>query len=313
MKKPLEEFARRFADEVSRPLQRSVPLSRFSNFRIGGPADYFFPAETLDELGNAVRTARGARVPFYVIGGGYNVLFDDRGYRGLIIKNQAKFIGLSGRGVMTASSGSCLDYFLDFCVSQSVSGFEFLAGIPGTIGGAVFGNAGAFGESIGESVKEALLLNGAGDRITVGRQDLEFGYRHSRLKVRHDILLSVRFETEPGDPLKIKASIQKNLDWRKNRHPWDVACAGSYFKNPCPPGGNKRAAAFYLDQVGAKGFRLGGAEVSGIHANFILNTSGATAKNVLDVAAELKRRVWEQFGIRLEEEVIYLSEDSAMI
>jgi UDP-N-acetylmuramate dehydrogenase len=312
MTRPLEEFSRRFADEVGRPLRRSIPLSRFSNFRIGGPADYFFRAETLGELGNAVRSAREEKVGYYVIGGGYNVLFDDRGYRGLIIKNQAKGLDLSDRGTVAADSGSNLGDFLDFCVNHGVAGYEFLAGIPGTIGGAVFGNAGAFGESIGEAVDGAVLLNGAGDRITVDKQDLEFGYRHSRLKVRHDLLLSVRFVAQAGDPVSIKARLQKNLDWRRSRHPWNVACAGSYFKNPCPQGGQKKAAAFYLDQAGAKGFRVGGAEVSGTHANFILNTAGATAKNVLDVAAELKRRVWEQFGIRLEEEVIYLPEDAAM-
>lgn len=308
-----DEFSRRFSDEVGRSPRKSVRLSDLSNFLIGGTADYFFQAETSAELENAVRVARKNRIRHYVIGGGYNILFDDRGYRGLIIKNRAKGMALSGKEEVEAASGSNLDEFLDFCLKHSVGGYEFLAGIPGTIGGAVYGNAGAFGESIGNAVREGDLLTGAGERITQSGLDLGFGYRHSGLKIRHDLLIAVRFKAAVGDPKSIKALIQKNLDWRRNRHPWNVACAGSFFKNPSPPGGQKEAAAFYLEEVGAKGLRDGGAAVSKAHANFILNTGGATAENVLKLASELKRRVREQYGIRLEEEVIYLPEDASMI
>jgi UDP-N-acetylmuramate dehydrogenase len=312
MESPSEDFSRRFAKDVGRPIRKRVLLSRFSNFNIGGPADYFFQADTLEELVNALRISRREKIRSYVIGGGYNMLFDDRGYRGLIIKNKTKQLDFSGSGLVETSSGTALEDFLAFCVKFSVGGFEFLAGIPGTVGGAIFGNAGAFGESIGDRLVEADLLNGEGQRICVRREDMGFGYRHSRLKARHDVLLQLRLEATPGSSSEIEARIEKNLEWRRMRHPRDVACAGSYFKNPCPPGGQKKAAAYYLERVGAKGMCKGGAEVSLNHANFILNTGGARASEVLDLASELKKRVWERFGIRLEEEVIFLPEDGAM-
>jgi UDP-N-acetylmuramate dehydrogenase len=312
MNAPPGEFSERFQESVGRPFLCSTRLSLVSNFKIGGPADYYFCAASLKELEDAVLCAQREKVRYYIIGGGYNVLFDDKGYRGLIIKNEAKSLRMSEDDTVKAASGTGLDDFLEFCVKHGIEGYEFLAGIPGSIGGAVFGNAGAFGESIGDFLEQAVLLSGNQGQIEVTGESLGFGYRHSRLKIRHDLLINARFSVKYGDRAVIKERIRKNLEWRRNRHPWETACAGSYFKNPCPPGGEVKAAAFYLDQVGAKGFRIGGAEVSEAHANFILNAGEATAEDVLAVAREMKRRVRDTFGIELEEEVIYLSQDAAI-
>jgi len=240
------------------------------------------------------------------------MLFDDEGYRGLIIKNEARFLRRTEEGELEASSGSGLDDLLDFCVESGIGGYEFLAGIPGSIGGAVFGNAGAFGESIGEYLTQAVLMSSKEGVTRVEAEEMGFGYRHSRLKVLHDLLLEIRLKVIPDEISVIKERIRKNLEWRRGRHPRDVACAGSYFKNPSPAGGEKKAAADYLGQVGAKGYSVGRARVSEAHANFILNAGGATAKDVLALAAEMKKRVRESYGIVLEEEVIYLPEDGAM-
>lgn len=307
-----DEFSQRFQESVGRPFRCSARLSLVSNFKIGGPADYYFCASSLKELKDAVLCARREKVRYYMIGGGYNVLFDDKGYRGLIIKNEAKSLRMREDGTINAASGTKLDDFLEFCVKHGIEGFEFLAGIPGSIGGAVYGNAGAFGESIGEHLSQAVLLSENQGQIQLSGEKLGFGYRHSCLKIRHDLLMSARFSVKYGERTVIQERIRKNLEWRRKRHPWEVACAGSYFKNPCPPGGTVKAAAFYLDQVGAKGFRIGGAEVSEAHANFILNAGGATAEDVLAVAREMKRRVRDAFGIELEEEVIYLPQDGAI-
>ena len=301
------DFSERFTECVGRPLERFVPLEEFANFRIGGKADYFFTASSLKELVLAAQLAREVFIPYYIIGGGYNLLFDDEGFRGLIIKNNAQRLQQIGRTKIEASSGTDLSELVAFCVDKGLQGFEFLAGIPGTVGGAVFGNAGAFDQSIGNFLSEAQVLNEKCEQIEVDRDYFSFAYRQSRLRTSRELLLKVTFELEEGDKEKMKNRIAGILAERKKRHPpWDVACAGSYFKNPVLPDGKRVPAAYLLDQVEAKKVRVGGAVVFENHANFIINRKDATAQNILDLAQELKRRVMEKFGVELEEEVIFL-------
>ena len=301
------DFSERFAECVGRPLEHFVPLDEFANFRIGGRADYFFTADSLEEIVLAVRLAKEFFIPYYIIGGGYNLLFDDEGFRGLIIKNNAQGIKQRGRVKIEALSGTDLSELVAFCVDKGLQGFEFLAGIPGTVGGAVFGNAGAFDQSIGDFLEKALVLNEKCEQIEVDRDYFSFAYRQSFLRTSREFLLKVIFEFEEGDKEKIEVSIDGILAERKKKHPsYDVACAGSYFKNPVLPDGKRIAAAYLLDQVGAKEVTVGGAAVFENHANFIINRKDATAQNILDLAQELKRRVREKFGVELEEEVIFL-------
>ena len=182
-----------------------------------------------------------------------------------------------------------------------------MAGIPGSVGGAIYGNAGAFNQEIGSLISEAVLLNRDGDSVAVGKEYFSFSYRQSTLRETGEILLQATFALQKGNKEESKDKIEGFLEKRKKKHPpADVACAGSYFKNPVLPDGKKVPAAQLLDQVGAKALKMGGAEVFSDHANFIINAANATADDVLELAKELKERVKKKFDVELEEEVIFL-------
>ena len=308
------DFVKKFSEEVGKSLQENVFLYEFSNFKIGGMADYFFEATSAPELSAAISVARVGQIPFFVIGGGYNILFADEGYRGLIIKNSVQGIKGLKDSEIEVYSGVLIGDVLRFCTEKGLGGLEFMAGIPGSIGGAVFGNAGAFDLEIGGFLKGASILNAENKSVEVDNDYFNFSYRHSGLKDQHDILLRASFTVKPSNKDDIASKIEDILEKRKINHPpWDTACAGSYFKNPVLPDGNKIPAAKLLDKVGAKGLRVGGASVYERHANFIINAENASARNVRDLASELKRRVQVEYGISLEEEVIYLPEFGAAL
>lgn len=310
--KSVQTLAASFAAKVGRVASPSVPLSEWSWFRIGGAADLLFQATSGRDLELAAAWAREEAVGFYVVGGGSNILFDDEGFRGLIIRNNVR--GLTRLGSMiTALSGTSLASLVEFLTAHSLTGLEFLAGIPGTVGGAVCGNAGAFGRNIGETVRDVELLLADGRKAVRTQAEMAFSYRRSHLKDAHHILLEARIQAEPGDPISIKRRVDEYLESRSGKHPCPgTACAGSYFKNPVLPDGTKLAAGRLLEQAGAKGLRVGDAAVFEGHANFIINLGGATARDVRLLAAELKNRVRTGFGVELEEEVVYLPATSSM-
>jgi UDP-N-acetylmuramate dehydrogenase len=292
-----------------------VFLRDHSNFRIGGEADYFFEATSIKELVSSIHVAREHSFPYYIIGGGNNILFDDNGFRGLIIKNGAKGIKQGGKKTeIEVLSGTLLKDLLQFLVEKGLSNLEFLAGIPGTIGGAVFGNAGAFEQSTGNFLLEAVLLDEKGKQVKVKRDYFEFSYRQSVLRKKQDILLKAVFELKEGGKDRIKALMDEKLEERENKHPpQSIACAGSYFKNPVLPGEEKIPAATLLEKVGAKKMRVGGAAVYSGHSNFIINQKQASARDVIQLAEKLKYLVREKFGVDLEEEVIFLPADPAVL
>lgn len=303
-----EDFSTLFLENAGKPLIKSVPLKDHSNFRIGGKADYFFEASSVLELMTSIRLAREYSIPHFIIGGGYNLLFDDDGFRGLIIKNSVKGIKKrEKKKEIEAFSGTPLRDLLQFSIEEGLSGLEFLAGIPGTVGGAIFGNAGAFGQSIGNLLKDAEILDGEGKQVKVKKSYFEFSYRYSVLRKRLDVILKAVFELQKGEKEEIRERIEENLEKRGKKHPpWGLACAGSYFKNPVLPEGKRVPAAWFLEKVGAKNMRVGGAAVYPGHSNFIINQEKASARDVFRLAQELKRRVKEKFGVELEEEVIFL-------
>jgi len=309
-----ESFPAFFLDSVGQPLRQSVSLCDYSRFRIGGEADFFFEASTSAELAASVRSAREFKLSHYVIGEGCNLLFDDQGFRGLIIRNRTRGLGLDReKREVEAWSGTPLEDVIQLCLEEGLSGLEALAGIPGTIGGAVFSNAGAFGRCIGDCLKEALLLDEKGRKIKVRKEYFAFDYRYSSLRTQHRLVLKTVFALKSGDKKEIKGKIAEILEKRNKRHPpGKTAYAGSYFKNPVLPDGEKVVAAVLLDKVGAKEIKVGGAAVYQGHANFILNKGGATAEDVLSLAQELKRRVREKHNIELEEEVIFLPAEFSM-
>lgn len=302
------DFPRLFLQAVGKPVREGVELRDHSNFKIGGPADFFFEAETAAELKAAVRAARDVEVPFTIIGGGFNILFDDAGFRGLILKNSAKGLALADPGLrVKAASGTSIGELVDYALANGLEGLEFMAGIPGTVGGAVSGNAGAFGQCLGDLLEEALLLTRRGGEMRVSNDHFQFGYRDSKLKLVHDILMEATFRLRPGDRGRIRTKIAENLAVRAKKHPpQDTAYAGSFFKNPPLIDGAKTAAGYLLEQVGARDLKVGGAVVYPGHCNLLINADRATARDVLALAAELKERVRARFGIVLEEEVIFL-------
>jgi UDP-N-acetylmuramate dehydrogenase len=290
----------------------NVPLSAMSSFGIGGPADLFFEARAEAELEAAVSLAVEEKYPFYVIGGGYNLLFDDAGYRGLIIRNRLEGVVREGHR-LNALSGTSLSSVLRQALSSGLTGLEFLAGIPGTVGGAVYGNAGAYGWSIGDVLESADLLFPGDGRKTASRDALAFGYRDSALKKGGGIVLSAVLVCSPGDRAESEARIRDILEKRWVKHPpVGTPCAGSYFKNSCSASGTRIAAGQLLDQAGARGLAVGDAAVSDTHCNFIVNKGNARSADVLALAGILKEKVFQKFGVRLEEEVIHLRADASM-
>jgi UDP-N-acetylmuramate dehydrogenase len=259
-------------------------------------------------LALAARTAAGAGVSWTVIGDGTNVLFDDDGYRGLVVRNRTEGLTIraDGRSV-EAASGTGLGRLLQFSLDHDLRGLEFAAGIPGTVGGAVTGNAGAFGRSMADVLEAARLLGADGRETEVPEAELGFAYRHSALKVRPAVVLGAVFRLAPGDRAAGAAEAREHIEARKKKHPpWGTACAGSYFKNPCLPDGTRAAAGALLERAGAKGMRVGDAAVYEGHCNFIVNLGHARARDVLALGEALKDKVRAMFGIVLEEEVVNL-------
>jgi UDP-N-acetylmuramate dehydrogenase len=308
--KEKNNFPGYFLSNVGRPLQKSILLKEYSNFKIGGQADFFFEAFSVKELLLSIKCARDYSIRFYLIGGGFNILFDDKGFRGLIIKNSVQEIKhIKDSCMIETSSGIHIDDLVKSSQKAGLGGFEFLAGIPGTVGGAIFSNAGAFNQAIGNFLKSAEILDEHNIRVEVDRDFFSFSYRYSFLKEEHCVLLKAIFELHKTDKKIIVSRIQKNLKVRKNKHPSeDIPCAGSYFKNCITEKGEMIPAAYFLDKIGAKKLKIGGAAVYSGHANFIININDASARDVLSLAEELKKRVKEKFHIDLEEEVIFLPE-----
>ncbi len=284
-------------------LKEKEVLAPYTTFKIGGEADFFLRAERIDELVNAVLVARELNMPYFVLGNGSNILVSDEGFRGLVIKNDCKRIDVIDTKI-SCLSGALLEDVVNLSKEKSLEGFEFCAGIPGTVGGAVFGNAGAFGKSIGDFLEEAVMLTSSGNIEIVEKEYFEFDYRESKLRKTKDLLLSAVFKLKKGKKDLIEQKIAENLTKRKKTIPYDKASAGCFFKNIK----NKSLSAGHLlDQIGAKKLSVGDAKVFSKHANIIINSKNAKAKEVKRLARILKKKVKVKFNVDLEEEVIYLS------
>ena len=302
-----EGIKQKLFEILGEDLKTGEVLAPHTTFRIGGPADFFYPASTPEELIKGINTAKELDLPYFVLGGGSNLLISDSGFRGLMIKNLCRKI-LIQENKVSAQSGTSLAELVDLSLETGLSGLEFAAGIYGTLGGAVYGNAGAFGRAICEVLDEGILLTSKGSLEIVNRDYFEFDYRHSKLKSSKDVLLSATLILQKEDKEKIRKKIEENLKVRKARLPEVEGCAGSFFKNiksskTCSSG---VSAGFLLEQVGAKQLSVGDARIFSKHANIIINSGKATSEQVRALARILKEKVKEKFNIELEEEVIYL-------
>jgi UDP-N-acetylmuramate dehydrogenase len=288
---------------------REVPLAPLTTFGIGGCAEYFIEVRSRKEFIENIQCARFLGLKVLVLGGGSNVLVGDRGCRGLVVRNAMRAIRYGG-SLITAYSGCLLASLVKGAQRRGLTGLEFAAGIPGTLGGALYGNAGAWGAAVGDILVEAELLTPSGDLVTVGRDHFRFGYRSSALHMSGDLVVKAVLALCPGDPALIAAEIERILKERASKHPRDLCCAGSFFKNvDSAAQGRRIAAGKILDECGAKGLAVGQACVWEGHANFIVNRGGARACDVKALSALLKHLAREHHGILLEEEVQFLGDE----
>lgn len=297
---PISKLIEAFGAE----LEFSRALAPLTSFETGGPARYFLVARSVDEVVRAVKSARRLQVPYVVIGGGSNLLVSDAGFDGLVIRLEIKGLRLLADNLVEVGGGEALFDVVNFTAENGLTGMEFAAGIWGTVGGAIYGNAGAFGGEVGRVLESAILVNNSGAVKQAERAYFHFEYRHSILKETHEIVASARFHLAPADPKTVETRIDEILSQRVARHP-DRRTAGCFFRNIPDPTQQygKLSAGRLLEEVGAKELSVGGARVYEKHANIIINSGGATSKDIRQLADIMKQRVLDRFGIELQEEV----------
>lgn len=306
----LAEVARRL--DPAR-LRRNEPLAPYTTFRIGGPADLFYETASADDLAHAVLTAREAELPCFVLGLGANILVGDRGFRGLVIRNRASRREWLDDGRLRVESGAVVGELIMEAVERGLSGLEHYIGIPSTVGGAVWQNLHFLSPAperertmfIAEIFESCEILSAEGERRTVGPDYVAFGYDDSVFHHRDDIALAATFRLQPGDPADLHRILQENLSWRGARHPWLQfhPSAGSIFQKIEGMGAGR-----LVDQCGLKGYRVGDAQISHIHANIMVNLGHATAAQVRALIAHAQGAVRERFGVELRAEIKFVGE-----
>ena len=282
---------------------RGEPLSRHTSWHIGGPADYFLAVATTDDLIEGVIAAREQALPVFLLGGGTNVLVADAGIRGVVVHDQVDDTKVDGVRI-TATGGVTMAHVAAVAGRNGIGGLEFAATVPGTVGGAVHGNAGAFGTETKDVLEEVALFEPAVGVRIVDPAELAFRYRYSVLKDRSDtVVLQATFRGVPSDRAAVVAKIKEMATARMQKQPLRLPNSGSVFKNP--PGDH---AGRLVEAAGLKGLRIGGAVVSEKHGNFIVNDRDASARDVRALIAEVQRRVFESSGVSLEPEVAFVGE-----
>jgi UDP-N-acetylmuramate dehydrogenase len=315
-----EEARARLAAIPNLTILRNEPLARHTRFAIGGPADLYAETGNPETFVAAMEAARASGIETAVIGGGTNLIVSDEGFRGIVLRYRAAKLQAYGNCVL-AEAGVELQALVDFTIERGLKGLETLAGIPGWVGAAVYGNAGAYGHSISERVIWVRLYDGACVR-TIGNDECAFRYRESIFKARKEwIVFSTELHLEAADTAELRRVAADIVKVRNEKFPVTMKCAGSIFKNlilsELPPEAaaavparvireGKVPAAWFLEQVGAKGMRRGGIQVAGYHANLVYNDGGGTAADLCALISELKALVHSRFGLALEEEVQYV-------
>lgn len=293
-----------FAGCTQRPLLLAEPMTKHTSFHIGGPAELMAQPQSEAELQSLLLKAAEAAVPVTLVGNGSNLLVRDKGIRGLVIKlgSMLRDIKVSGN-VLTFGSGVSLAQASKKAAELGLSGMEFAVGIPGSIGGAVYMNAGAYDGEMSKVVKSVRVMDAAGEVSGLSAGELDFGYRHSALQGSGKIVTSVTVELAAGDKQAIAEKMADFSNRRITKQPLELPSAGSMFKRP--PG---YFAGTLIDQTGLKGYTVGGAQVSTKHAGFVVNIGGATAADVLQLISDVQAKVFAAHGVHLEPEVLVLGE-----
>ncbi|MGD0263441.1 MAG: UDP-N-acetylmuramate dehydrogenase [Candidatus Methylomirabilota bacterium] len=297
-----EDLAKELCARMRGTVLTREPMARHTTFKIGGPADLAVVPEDADDLKAALHFARSRGLPVFVLGSGSNTLVRDGGIRGMVILPE-KFQDLSREGdEVTAGAGVRISRLLAFCCKQGLAGLEFLSGVPGTVGGAVWGNAGAWGGATAERLARVDLVTEEGDDLFLGRDVIPFAYRFSGFP-KGAVIVRATFALKPGDPTAIRQRISRWLVQRNASQPVEFRSAGSIFKNP--PG---EYAGRLVDAAGVKGTRIGGAKISEKHGNFFVNLGEAQAADVLTLVELARERVRATAGIELELEIRVVGE-----
>lgn len=280
------------------------PMKNHVTFRVGGPADFFVTPKNYEELSWVLKCCAKYEMPCYIMGNGSNLLVSDQGYRGVVIQlfRQLNDIQCEGN-VIRAQAGALLSAVANRALEEKLTGFEFAAGIPGSLGGACVMNAGAYGGEMKDVLKSVAVLTREGERITLQKNELELGYRTSIIAKKNYIVLEAEIELEVGDAEEIKAVMDDLKERRTTKQPLEYPSAGSTFKRP-----EGYFAGKLIQESGLQGFQVGGAQVSEKHCGFVINKDQATAADIAELIRQVQDRVEEKFGVRLETEVKRLGE-----
>jgi UDP-N-acetylmuramate dehydrogenase len=300
-------------EAFGRHLQAHVPLAPLTTFRVGGPADWLLETRTGDEMLLALRLAHAAGIPVTLLGGGSNVLVSDAGIRGLVLRARGGEVRELGDTRVRADAAVTINGLVRWTINHGRAGLEVWAGTPGTVGGAIYGNAHFAGRLIGERIASVRLATRVGDTRNVPASEMAFAYDRSRLHESGEVVLSADFHVSSGDPAVLRSVARASLAFRKRTQPLDTPSAGCVFQNPQPgvdavPDGIPWSAGALVDRAGLKGAFLDGARVSLTHGNFIVNEGIASASAIRNLIDRCKQSVREQFGVALREEIVYLGE-----
>ncbi len=300
-------------------LQKNIQLKDYTTFKIGGPAQFFVEANSIDDVKEALDYAKNNNLKILILGGGSNLLIADYGFAGLVLK--LNLIKLEfDKNIITIGAGVQLALLLDEALNKKLTGLEFVAGIPGTVGGAVRGNAGTYGLGIADVVQNIIYLDEDNEIKTMDAKQAKFAYRHSIFKEKKYIILETSIKLESGDAAAARALIQERLQYRKDTQP-NQASAGCTFKNVLFKDVDlvdlkkkgldldkfskfeKIPVGFLIEQANLKGHKIGGAEISKLHANYIVNTGNASADDVVMLISFIKQQIRDKYGIQLQEEI----------
>ncbi|MBR6448909.1 MAG: UDP-N-acetylmuramate dehydrogenase [Fibrobacter sp.] len=303
-------------------IQENVPMREHTSFKVGGPARYFVKTESIDDIKEAVQFAKAHALPNFILGKGTNLLVSDSGYNGVIIQLGKFFSEITnlGNGKICAKGATPLARLARYTINEGLAGIHKLAGIPGSLGGAIYMNAGAYGQDVSQTCVEVETIDANGNIRTRAAAECAFSYRHSIFQElaaqpeSKEFILAATFQltaaTSLGKTTKdLESEMQECMTKRRNSQPLSMPNAGSTFKRldagaAATP--TQIAPGYYIEQAGLKGFRIGGAEVSQVHANFIVNAGGATAADIKALSEHVQKVVTEKFGIQLKREIILL-------
>lgn len=292
-------------------VERQAPLAPLTTFHVGGPADWLIRVESREEVLEVVAAAAESDVPLTWLGGGSNVVVSDEGVRGAVIRAALTGISQPAPDRVRAEAGVTMNGLVRWTVGRGLAGLEAWAGTPGTVGGAIYGNAHWSGRNIGELVAAVGLVTPDGRFADVEATEMGFAYDTSRLQRTREVLLWADFQVRPADPDALRRTARASLASRKRTQPLARPSAGCIFQNPDPsrdavPAGIPPSAGALIDRAGLKGYRIGGASISEVHANFVVSDGTATARDIRRLVETARAAVREQFGVELRDEVVFL-------